>query len=361
ATLYTLLTAQVPIPSTLRNRVALPAPRDLRPELSPEVNQAVMQGMAVEAQDRPSSVAAWLALLPHPLPPAAMASPGMAQSIPTTAATFAVSPVARSPQPGVVSTPAAIPAAATRSRTPLILGLVAIGSAIAAALASVWFQQQTEPTSSATRTEVASSAASPATPSSAIAPIAASPTASPVPSSPTPSPAAIASPAVEASPDVSPTASPEASPATSPAASASPAPQQSTSVPGLPTGLTEQEVIAQLGQPTQTTKNAYWPNTRSALYELVPNQVTLGYIYDKTSNRLRQSEVSFAPSVDASVMQTTLSGMLGNVPAAVAQGLSQVQQRQSNQYAFQTGQLKGIIERNDRDRIYIGVWDADLH
>ena len=64
ATLYALLTAQVPVASILRERRPMPAPRDLRPELSAAVNQAVMRGMAVEAHYRPSTVAEWVALLP---------------------------------------------------------------------------------------------------------------------------------------------------------------------------------------------------------------------------------------------------------------------------------------------------------
>lgn len=64
ATLYSLLTAEVPIASMLRHRQPLPAPRDLRPELSPAINQAVLHGMALEPEQRPASVEAWLALLP---------------------------------------------------------------------------------------------------------------------------------------------------------------------------------------------------------------------------------------------------------------------------------------------------------
>ena len=64
ATLYTLLTAQVPAASILRNRQPLPAPRDLRAEISAATNQAVIRGMAVEPHDRPGSVEAWLKLLP---------------------------------------------------------------------------------------------------------------------------------------------------------------------------------------------------------------------------------------------------------------------------------------------------------
>jgi serine/threonine-protein kinase len=64
ATLYALLTAQVPIPALLRDREQMPAPRELQPYLSAAVNQAVMRGMAIEARFRPQTVAEWLVLLP---------------------------------------------------------------------------------------------------------------------------------------------------------------------------------------------------------------------------------------------------------------------------------------------------------
>ena len=64
ATLYTLLTAQVPVTAPLRDRMPLSAPRDLRSDLSPEVSVAVMRGMMLEAEHRPSNVDEWLAMLP---------------------------------------------------------------------------------------------------------------------------------------------------------------------------------------------------------------------------------------------------------------------------------------------------------
>ncbi len=63
ATLYTLLTAQVPIAATLRDRLPLAAPHEVCPELSAMVSQAVMRGMAVEPHHRPASIDEWLALL----------------------------------------------------------------------------------------------------------------------------------------------------------------------------------------------------------------------------------------------------------------------------------------------------------
>lgn len=64
ATLYTLVTAEVPVASVLRDRQPLIAPRDLCPGLSAATNQAVLWGMAVEPGDRPPSVDEWLKRLP---------------------------------------------------------------------------------------------------------------------------------------------------------------------------------------------------------------------------------------------------------------------------------------------------------
>ncbi|KAF3886642.1 MULTISPECIES: serine/threonine protein kinase [Nostocales] len=65
ATLYALLTAQVPTPALLRDREPMPSPRELQPYLSASVNQAVMRGMAVESRFRPQTVTEWLQLLPN--------------------------------------------------------------------------------------------------------------------------------------------------------------------------------------------------------------------------------------------------------------------------------------------------------
>jgi serine/threonine-protein kinase len=66
ATLYALLTAQVPTPSVIRDRQPMPAPRELQPQMSAAVNQAIMRGMALEARFRPANVEEWLSLLPNP-------------------------------------------------------------------------------------------------------------------------------------------------------------------------------------------------------------------------------------------------------------------------------------------------------
>ncbi|WP_026736746.1 serine/threonine protein kinase [Fischerella sp. PCC 9605] len=101
ATLYSLLTGQVPMPALLRDREQMPAPRELQPHLSAAVNQAVMRGMAIEAKFRPQTVAEWLKLLPNdgtnPLP-----LPVVTQTVPTIDLS-AQQRQANSPKPKIAS------------------------------------------------------------------------------------------------------------------------------------------------------------------------------------------------------------------------------------------------------------------
>ncbi len=130
---------------------------------------------------------------------------------------------------------------------------------------------------------------------------------------------------------------------------------------GFPPGTSENTVKAAFGNPKTNTRGI-WGNTRAVIYELEPERITLGYLYDRNSGQIRQTEVAFAQSVASDVMQSTLQGMLGDYFSEdINNGLQRVRQRQTKSYSFNTGNLKGTIERNERDRIYIGVWEADLH
>ena len=107
-------------------------------------------------------------------------------------------------------------------------------------------------------------------------------------------------------------------------------------------------------------------NTRALLYEdFVPGQASLGYLYDPGSGRVRQTEVSFSDSVELKTMSRTLNQLLnGNASADIRQGLEAVYQEKSKRYRFVSGRnnsLKGVIERNEPGRIYVAVWEADLH
>ena len=162
ATLYALLTAQIPVASILRDRQPMPAPRDLQPYLSPAVNQAVMRGIAVEVRYRPGTIAEWLSLLPNlsisghggqasgkpPIPPFAVANPAIGN--PSTMATLAVSPrqpmrpaafnstaETIAPPPKQVTAPPAGEAWENRPRRSWIWALMGLAAIVGIAVAAV--------------------------------------------------------------------------------------------------------------------------------------------------------------------------------------------------------------------------------
>jgi eukaryotic-like serine/threonine-protein kinase len=396
ATLYALLTARVPVASILRDRQTMPTPAELQPYLSPEVNQAIMRGMAIDVHYRPRTVEEWLSMLPDYAPMAGepiTQPPSLLPASPPTAPTMAVSPRYSSRSPNVSEPPVSsysppyvpsnvptnVPTVVGLAQTPnhphkkksggwgfAFLGFVAIASIVTAAVGAVWFRSQQladlpspSPTESATPFPELSPPPSPESPSP-----------SPSPQSPSPSPEsspALAPPMDEIQP-IEPVNSnkprkPDRQsdrPRNGSGSNASGSDRRS--VRGIATGTSQREVEAILGKPDSVDNDAYWENTRSTQYDVVPDQVTLGYIYDKGSDRLRQTEASFVQSVDDLTMRVTLNGMLSNrLTEEIERGLASVHDRQSNQYSFRVGSLQGVIQRNAQDRVYMAVWEQELH
>ncbi|MBE9187128.1 protein kinase [Microcoleus sp. LEGE 07076] len=384
ATLYTLLTGQVPVAAILRTSQPMPSPRDLQPSVSPAVSQAVMRGMTVEAQNRPASVDEWLGLL-------------QGQS-PDTGPTVAVIPGHGPQSPADIrTTPAVVPSGGSNRKIWWILGLVAIALLVAGlvGVARVFLNRQPSEPAPVAKDDRTSPPADPDArvnpapiPTSTPAPIP-TPRQTPPPAAENPAPAAEnPAPAAETPPPAAetPTPAPTPTPLSPTPEAAEPTPteklvdkelppdrspppneQPATSnrrtptIPGYAVGTPESQILAELGEPTDSQGRGYWPNTRTALYEILPNRITLGYIYDRDSDKLVQTEGSFAPSVDDLVVRTALNGMVGGANREILQGFRDVQQRRTNRFTFRKGSLEGTIERNQRDRIYIGVWDDNLH
>jgi len=64
ATLYSLLTGEIPTPSPVRAfGTLLELPQKLNPKISDRINQAILKGMAMKPEERPQSVAEWLVML----------------------------------------------------------------------------------------------------------------------------------------------------------------------------------------------------------------------------------------------------------------------------------------------------------
>lgn len=162
-------------------------------------------------------------------------------------------------------------------------------------------------------------------------------------------------------PEISPSLSPNAQ--IPPPASTPKAPISTRGiVPAFPVGTPRSIVESTLGSPTKISKGAFG-KTRAASYaEYIPGEVSLGYLFDRETGQIRQTEVAFAQSVDLKQIQTTVEQMMdGRATEEIRQKLRRVYQRRSNYTSFAVGDLKGEIQRDKSDRIYIGVWDANLH
>lgn len=127
-------------------------------------------------------------------------------------------------------------------------------------------------------------------------------------------------------------------------------------------GVSKEQVVETLGKPT-ATRRGYWPNTQAVHYrDYVSGKLDLGYIFDRDTQNLRQTEASFAASVELNIIESKLETMLkGNLTPVIRQGLEEVYRRETDLRSFNIGNWKGIIQRNDQGRIYIAVWEQDLH
>ncbi|MBW4576731.1 MAG: protein kinase [Aphanothece sp. CMT-3BRIN-NPC111] len=300
-----------------------------------------------------------------------------------TQPTVAVAPIAPRPATSASHTVPAIasPASPGQRLKPWLIAILIVGGLIVAALALSRILN---------RSSQSSPSISSSSPSASEQPVGERPssqTPASLPSEPsqeTPAPVISRSPSTTQTPEaqLSPTAnpnpqdrespssaipeSPSSAPRQSPAPVPTPArnnrnPNPSTNVPAFPTGTSRSAVEAALGSPSKDSKG-YYPGTRAVTYHFVPNQIDLGYLYDRSSGQIRQTEVAFAQSVDRQVMLATLDGMLGGgATAEIKRGLQRVQDGQSNSFTFKQGGLKIQIVRQDCGFIYISIWDADLH
>lgn len=115
ASLYFLVTGTAPIAAAWRGHQALIPPRQRQPQLSPAIEAAILAGMAVNPQARPSTVATWIALLPEvtpkspvpppvngskppaALPPAVLPPAALSQRLPATPPPLLVTPQLTAP------------------------------------------------------------------------------------------------------------------------------------------------------------------------------------------------------------------------------------------------------------------------
>ena len=132
-------------------------------------------------------------------------------------------------------------------------------------------------------------------------------------------------------------------------------------VPAFGVGTSQQQIIDSLGEPDRTSKG-YWENSYAFLYRFIPSKINLGYLLDVETNLVRQTEVSFAKSVDLLTIHQAAQRLLAdNYSADLEDRLNQIYLNNSDRYQFEVDNLEGTIERDPKDRIYLGIWDRTFH
>ncbi|XGV99519.1 MAG: serine/threonine protein kinase [Leptolyngbya sp. BL-A-14] len=118
-TLYFLVTGQEPIAALRRTQTPLRSPRQLQPQLSSAIEQAILNGMALNPSERPQTVAAWFSLLPNhqPTVPGGVHGAGQPRAIdlPNPVASNGSSRTTAPPAPPLIPVVASTPVAPTHA------------------------------------------------------------------------------------------------------------------------------------------------------------------------------------------------------------------------------------------------------
>lgn len=129
-----------------------------------------------------------------------------------------------------------------------------------------------------------------------------------------------------------------------------------------PIGTPRKRITDVLGNPTVESRG-YWQNSKALLYnDVIPKKVALGYLTDIETTRIRQAEITFAGSVDLLSIQKAAKQLLQEqYSAEVEDQINQIYFKTSNSHEFELKDLKGVVQRNPQEHIYLSIWDQDFH
>ncbi len=415
ATLYLLLTGEVPVAAVLRDRTPMIPIQQLRPEVRPSVVDAIAQGMQIELKDRPQSVARWLSLLtaqpktglfgrtqtreaapnrnpsaPLPPPPPSQlptrvvapayqpnsATGNQTGYRPAAAADSSAKTVAVPPPRagGVVNRPAGQPDyGSVRSNDKkrgngcgmllfslLLAGLAAAGGFLV--VQQIFGEDVVSPAPDPTEIEVP-------------APVLEEPEeAVPVEAEEVPEDELEQLEEEEAEDETTEESTEELplpeEPQESDSSDQDPpllledsgnpenaqppgSANEVVPIPGLPPGSSESRVQGRLGSPSRASTVNGFP---TRVYNLIPNRVRLAYVFDPKSKKVQQSEASFSSGIDRyQIRATLLSTLKGQSTVEIERGLDAVIDGVRDRYIFETKKLSGAIERNRYGHIHIYV------
>ena len=138
--------------------------------------------------------------------------------------------------------------------------------------------------------------------------------------------------------------------------------KNSIEIPIFPTGSSKAQLRKALGEPS-AIQQGYWANSSAWIYkQQADGSVDLGYLFDPDTDRLRQTEVTIAPSINLGTVEDVLTSLLrGEINPSIAKELQKVYNRQSTEYSFELKNLEGSIQREPDGHIYLRVWEADVY
>lgn len=124
-------------------------------------------------------------------------------------------------------------------------------------------------------------------------------------------------------------------------------------VPGFSPGDSEDQITARLGSPTSSGASGRY---YTSVYEIPSNRVSLAYVYDQDSTKVRQSEATFPAASDWTIMRTAVRGMLdGRYNREIEAGLREVKDGQRDRFDFDRRGFSGTIERNANGYVHVYV------
>ena len=133
-------------------------------------------------------------------------------------------------------------------------------------------------------------------------------------------------------------------------------------IPAFPLGMTQQDLTDLLGEPTINSRG-YWQNSRALMYTgVVPEKIALGYLTDTETKSVRQAEIAFDSSVDLLTIKLQAQNLLqNNYSLEIEHYINQIYFRTSDRHEFGADNLKGVVQRNPGDYIYLAIWDSEFH
>lgn len=369
ATLYSAVTGQVPVASVLRSHHPLTPPRQLNPNLSPNLEQAILQGMALDLAQRPQSVATWLKLLstgrsrrqnPPTNPPITQATQVVAPRSPSGYVLDSISQEATaSPSPFHTSQRQQ---SGTSTKQPgpgffsslfkTILSLIMLGLVASLGFTGYRLYRTAQRAIDDVR-EKSAELPEISIPEVSLPEVSLPDLEEILPDLSTePEDIEIKEPQTPLEPTVA-TPPPLVLENNGNSNTATPGAGEIVPVPGFAPGATAAAIINRLGEPTRQSVSS---SATTAVYELDPNRATVAYVYDPAGDIVQQTEAVFAPSYDRLIMRTALTGMLnGQSTREIEAGLEQVRTGQVDQFPFERNGLTGSIERNNNGFIHIYV------